>query len=195
LSPKSFIGPTDLVTSEVMPAVAALKNEPDVESANLGFAGYSYGGYAALTLLGRTDTFKAFSAEVPLANLSVNLSANPETRLLDCAPSYGMVGFTELEAPNGFLRLGGAAYLRRDRMVTDSPLFYLGSATTPTLLFSAELDNYASNAEQVYMMLLRKQVPARLVSYWGEEHNIESPGNVRNMVEHQNAWFTKYLVR
>jgi dipeptidyl aminopeptidase/acylaminoacyl peptidase len=191
----TYIETHDLVTSEIMPAIDALKRESGVNNMNLGFAGYSYGGYTALTLLGRTNAFKAISAEVPLANLSLNLSAIPETHLLDCAPAFGIGGLVELEASNGFIRLGGPPYLEDVRLIEDSPLFNLQSAVTPTLLFSGELDFFAPNAEQVYMMLLRKNVPTQLVTYWGENHDIESPGNVRDMLIREIGWFTKYLTQ
>jgi len=191
---KEYIETPDLVVGEVMPAIAALQSLSEVDGLNLGFAGYSYGGYTALTLLGRTHAFRAIAAESALSNLAQNLSVGPELHLRDCAPTVALSGpFWELEDPAGFIRLGGPFYSEPARMVKFSPLYNLQSARTPTLLFAGELDVWAAGQEAVYMALLRKGVPSKLIMYYGESHNFESPGNIRNMIDEEIAWFTRYL--
>ncbi len=188
-----YIETPRLIMSEIKPALAAVKLRRGVDTTKLGFVGYSYGGYTALTLLARTKTFKAIAAEVPLGNLFQLLRVPDELRLMDCAPINGIGYFQEIEDPYSFLRVGGPVHLNRRRMIDYSPSLHLESATTPTLLFAGEFDSYRGSAEQTYMTLLRKGVPAELVMYWGEGHVIKSPGNVRDMVNREIAWFTKYL--
>jgi dipeptidyl aminopeptidase/acylaminoacyl peptidase len=194
-SSPGYIETPDLVTSEILPAIAALQRLPNVDGHRLGFDGYSYGGYTGLTLLGRTKIFKAISAEVPLGSLTQNLAAAPELRFQDCAPIAGALsgGFEEIELPSGFLRFGGALSSDRTRLVNDSPLFNLEDATTPTLLFAGELDAWGEGTEAIYLMLLRKEVPTQLVTYWGEGHVFQSPGNVKDMITREIAWFTRYM--
>jgi dipeptidyl aminopeptidase/acylaminoacyl peptidase len=102
-------------------------------------------------------------------------------------------GFAELEDPTGFIRLGAPVYLQHQRFIDDSPLLNLEHATTPTLLFAAEMDGWGAGQEAVYMTLMREGVPTQLVTYWGENHMLESPGNIKDMIDREVAWFTKYL--
>jgi dipeptidyl aminopeptidase/acylaminoacyl peptidase len=191
---REYIETPDAVLSEMVPSIEAIRNEHDVDASKLGFTGFSHGGYTALTLLNRSAAFKAIAAEVPLANLSLDLGTPAEIRLLDCAAQWALLGLQEIETTkDGFIRLGGPPYRNRERMIRDSPLFNMESAITPTLLIAGEFDLFAPNAEETYLMLLRKGVPTQLVTYWGESHVISSPGNVRDLVNRQIAWFTKYL--
>jgi len=75
----------------------------------------------------------------------------------------------------------------RERLINASPIFNLQRAPCATLLFAGEMDSWGSGPgqEAVYMSLTRKGVPTQLVMYWGENHNIESPGNVRDMINRE----------
>jgi dipeptidyl aminopeptidase/acylaminoacyl peptidase len=194
-SSKAYIETPKLVTSEINPAIEALKGLKQVNGDRLGFVGFSYGGYTALTLLGHSNAFSAIAAESALSSLVQSFTARPELHIQDCAPAIMASGFWEVEDPAGFFRIGGPSYLRRDRMISDSPLLNLQDAKTPTLLIAGEMDTWGAGQDAVYMTLLRKGVDTQLVTYFGEEHTVESPGNVRDLISREIAWFTKYLVQ
>jgi dipeptidyl aminopeptidase/acylaminoacyl peptidase len=62
------------------------------------------------------------------------------------------------------------------------------------MLVHPELDgNPMAHAEAYFMALERRGVPARLVRYWGEQHVLTSPANLRDYWERSVAWFDRYL--
>jgi dipeptidyl aminopeptidase/acylaminoacyl peptidase len=50
-----------------------------------------------------------------------------------------------------------------------------------------------NNAEKVFDGLDRLGKPARLVRYWGEAHNFQSPANIRDVWRRTREWFDRYI--
>ncbi len=72
---------------------------------------------------------------------------------------------------------------------------YAKQVQTPTLLIHGEQDNdvHITQAEEMYMALRRRGVPAELVRYPREGHGFREPRHRLDALERTIAWFDKYL--
>ena len=185
--------PINLVQEEMLPAVEELKKEPLIDFDRKGFVGHSFGGYVALALLAKTDIFRAIVAAASFPDLIQHAySIYPDTGLIGCAPGLRLAQESDLEG-DSFISMGGPPTWDMQRYIRNSPLLNFQKANTPTLLIHGEMDGEASSVEAAYLALLRKGVPVQLALYWGEDHVLESPNNIRDAVSREIKWFHEYL--
>jgi len=98
----SAVSVKDDILSEVRPAVAALEKIKAIDGQNIGFWGFSYGGYTALTLLAYTNLFHAIVAMEPLGDLSEYAYAHwPEADFTSCWPDVTFTTEREVEGVGG----------------------------------------------------------------------------------------------
>jgi dipeptidyl aminopeptidase/acylaminoacyl peptidase len=76
-----------------------------------------------------------------------------------------------------------------------SPITYIKSARTPTLIQHGELDARVPipNAYELYQGLRDQGVPAKLIVYKGFGHGLNKPKAQRAAMEHNLEWFDRYL--
>jgi dipeptidyl aminopeptidase/acylaminoacyl peptidase len=151
-----------------------------VDEERLGIAGGSFGGYMAAWAIGHTDRFKAAVVERCVSDL------------LSFWGTTDVPRFVEME-------FGGLPWDNLDRLRSQSPLSYLDRAKTPTLLIAGEKDarTPASQTELVHRALRRRGVPARMVVYPREGHELSRKGEPVHRVDRMNriaAWFETHLM-
>jgi hypothetical protein len=82
------------------------------------------------------------------------------------------------------------------RYLFDSPAMHADRVKTPLMLIHGELDSFSSGqAEEMFSGLLRQNKDAVLAIYWGENHNIRSPQNQRDLYTRAFAWLDEHLRR
>jgi dipeptidyl aminopeptidase/acylaminoacyl peptidase len=76
-----------------------------------------------------------------------------------------------------------------------SPISYVKTAKTPTLIQHGELDKLVPlpNAYELYQALKDQGVPVTLAIYKGFGHIIDKPKQQRSCMEQNEAWFRKWI--
>ncbi|WP_053207449.1 serine hydrolase [Jiangella muralis] len=164
---RDFLEPLDQLVAE---GVA----DPD----RLAVTGYSYGGYMACWLTGRTDRFAAAIPGGSLTDITSFAGNSDAGHYL--AAFETAVPFTDPE--------GAAA---------QSPYTNVANVTTPTLLLHGLNDDRCppEQAEQWFAALRARGVPARLVLYPGASHLFILAGRPSHRLDYARRivdWVTQY---
>jgi dipeptidyl aminopeptidase/acylaminoacyl peptidase len=160
------------VLAAVDHAVAAGVADP----ARLGVGGRSYGGILTNYVIASDGRFKAAVSGAGASNLLAMYGDDMYTR------EY------ELEL--------GTPWENRERYERLSyPFLQAGRITTPTLFYCAQDDFNVPciGAEQMYQALRSRGLPTELVIYPGEHHALTVPSHLRDRMERQIDWYTRYL--
>ncbi len=167
---------------DYLSAIDAVSSEPWVDRDHLGAIGASYGGYSVFYLAGRHDgRFKALIAHCGMFNLE---SFYGETE--------------ELWFP--YHDLGGAPWEQADKPVakrsySNSPHLAVNRWTAPILIITGENDYripYTQSLE-AFTAARAHGIPARLVSFADEAHQVFKPQNSLVWNREFFGWLDKYL--
>jgi acylaminoacyl-peptidase len=164
---------------DVMAAADFVSSLDWVDSARVGIAGGSYGGYMTSWAIGHTDRFPVAVVERALTNM---LSFVGTT---DSGPWWPYAWKTALE--------GDAA-----KLWSMSPIAYTNRMSTPTLVIHSENDHRCpvEQGEQLFVALRRRDVPTRFVRFPEESHGLSRGGKPSRRIERLGeieAWLTRYL--
>jgi dipeptidyl aminopeptidase/acylaminoacyl peptidase len=147
-----------------------------VDPQRIGAMGWSQGGYISAFITTFSDRFKAVSVGAGISNWTtyyVNTDIHPFTRQYLKA--------TPWDDPEIYRKT--------------SPISYVKTARTPTLIQHGELDKRVPipNAYELYQALEDRGVPAKLIVYKGFGHGIDKPKQQRAVMEQNLEWFGKYI--
>ncbi|QJU60083.1 S9 family peptidase [Sphingomonas sp. AP4-R1] len=164
-----------------------------VDGQHVGLWGHSFGGYTAATTATETDRFKAIVVSNGIYDpASFRGTFAPQSRL-DPGANVGLVtqaGWTE----TGQAHLGTVPWSDPARYIAHSPVYQAGRIQTPLLIIAGDRDFVSLNqGEMLFSALDRQNKDALLVSYWGENHTLASPANLRDCYARILAWFDTYL--
>ncbi|HEV8150033.1 MAG TPA: S9 family peptidase [Gemmatimonadales bacterium] len=150
-----------------------------VSADNLFVTGGSGGGVLTAWIVGHTNRFRAAVVAKPVINWSSFVLT------ADGLPFFSRYWFPGVP----WDKQNFEQYARR------SPLSYVGSVTTPTMLVTGEVDwrTPSSEAEQFYGALRLRHVPTAMMRIPDASHEIwEKPSNLIAKVAYILAWFEKY---
>jgi dipeptidyl aminopeptidase/acylaminoacyl peptidase len=147
-----------------------------VDRDRVGAMGWSQGGYISAFITTASDRFKAVSVGAGISNWMtyyVNTDIHPFTRQYLKA--------TPWDDPEIYRKT--------------SPISYLATAKTPTLIQHGELDRRVPipNAYELYQGLKDRGVPVKLVVYKGFGHGIDKPKQQRAVMEQNEEWFARWI--
>jgi dipeptidyl aminopeptidase/acylaminoacyl peptidase len=147
-----------------------------VERDRVGAMGWSQGGYISAFITTFSDRFKAVYVGAGISNRMtyyVNTDIHPFTRQYLKA--------TPWDDPDIYRKT--------------SPISYLKTAKTPTLIQHGELDKRVPipNAYELYQGLRDRGVPAKLVVFKGFGHGIDKPKEQRAVLDQNYDWFSHWL--
>ncbi len=176
----------------VLPAVDRLVELGVAEPSQVGVMGQSYGGYSTYALVTYTHRFRAAVAMAGLSDLvSLYGQFDVRNRYL---PSPQEDLFQEILAETGQVRMGGSPWDDLWHYQRNSPIFFLDRVDTPVMIIQGDMDYVTmTQGEEFFTGLYRRGKRARFVRYWGDEHVIGSPGNVRHMWAQIFDWFDTNL--
>ena len=176
-----------LLTSGLLPALDAAVAAGFADPERFVLYGISSFGFGVLATVTQTARFKAAVAQsswVDQGTMSLAVSAverysdNPFDGLRPTPP------YSTFQLP--FWRNG--EHYRRN-----SPLSYVDRVRTPLLLIQHEFDGFPmSQVEMFFSALVLQRKPARFLRYFGEEHGLRMPANVRDCYRQIFAWFDEY---
>jgi dipeptidyl aminopeptidase/acylaminoacyl peptidase len=161
---------------DVISGVDALIAKGFIDRSRVGAMGWSQGGYISAFITTFSDRFKAVSVGAGISNWTtyyVNTDIHPFTRQYLKA--------TPWDDPEIYRKT--------------SPISYLATARTPTLIQHGENDKRVPipNAYELYQALQDKGVPSKLIVYKGFGHGINKPKQQRAVMEHNYEWFSEWL--
>jgi dipeptidyl aminopeptidase/acylaminoacyl peptidase len=183
--------PVSQMTASVTSAVDRAVADGLADPARVGVIGHSYGGYTTLSLVTRTHRFAAAVAIAGTSDLfSFYGGFDPHDRYSDplISQPFGP-GLFELSQ----FRMGKPPWEDPQRYLRNSPVLHLDQTTTPLMLIAGDLDPAMAQAEETSTALARLGKTGRLVRYYGEDHVLDSPANIRDMWQRIFAWTDKYL--
>jgi dipeptidyl aminopeptidase/acylaminoacyl peptidase len=147
-----------------------------VDRDRVGAMGWSQGGYISAFITTTSDRFKAVSVGAGISNWMtyyVNTDIHPFTR------QY----------------LKGTPWDDPEIYQKTSPISYVKTAKTPTLIQHGEFDKRVPipNAYELYQALEDKGVPVKMIVYKGFGHGIDKPKQQRAVMEHNYEWFSQWI--
>ena len=147
-----------------------------VDKNKVACMGWSQGGYISAFLTTSTDRFVAISVGAGISNWATyyyNTDITPFT--------INYLGNDPAEDP--------AIYLKT------SPMNYIKTARTPTLIQHGELDRRVpiANAYELRQGLENRGVKVEMVVYKGFGHGINKPKSMRAVMQHNLSWFNHYI--
>ena len=158
-----------------------LKEYPSIDPKKLCCTGGSYGGYMSNWILGHTDRFCCIATQRSISNWVT------------------MYGISDIPPISNFEVCSADPYSEKglSEMWDVSPLKYVKNAKTPTLIIHSEEDHRCPIAEgyQLYTALVYLKVPARMVVFHGENHELSrtgKPAHRLRRLEEITGWFEKY---
>ena len=131
-------------------------------------------------IIGHTDRFRAAASQRSIS------SWTSFTTLSDIGYSFG------------YAYTGGNPWNNYENLWKQSPLAYANRVKTPTLFIHSEEDYRCPLPEgiQMYSALRHFNVPARIVIFKGENHELSRSGKPQNRVKRLQEitqWFEQYL--
>ncbi|MGH1504507.1 MAG: prolyl oligopeptidase family serine peptidase [Acidimicrobiales bacterium] len=156
---------------DVQAVADALSELPEVDDARVGIGGGSYGGFMSAWAIGHTDRFAAALIERCVINWESFIGTS------DIGPHFARDLLLEgepLRSPEGL-----------ERLRAQSPIQYVGGATTPSLILHSEADWRCppEQAEQLFTALRIAGCEVRLARFPGENHELSRSGKPSHRVE------------
>jgi len=176
----------------VLTAVDKLVEMGIADPDRLAVMGQSYGGYSTFSLVTYTNRFKAAVAIAGFSNLvSLYGQFDPRERFTEW-PHQGL--FMPMLTEGGQARMGVPPWDDLWRYLRNSPLLFVDRVQTPVMIIGADQDFVTmTQGEEFFTALQRQGKRARFVRYWGEDHVISSPANVRHFWDQIFDWLDIHL--
>ncbi len=161
---------------DILAGVEKVVQTLPVDPRRVGIGGWSYGGYMSMWAVTQTDRFAAAVAGAGIANWQSYYGENDIDQWM--IPYFGASVYDD-----------PAVYAR------SSPINFIKKAKTPTLILVGDRDGEcpAPQSFEFWHALKTLGVPARLVVYPDEGHNIGQPEHRRDIVRRVMEWYGQYL--
>ncbi len=161
---------------DVISGVDYLISKGWVDRTKVACMGWSQGGYISAFLTTSSDRFAAISVGAGISNWATYYYNTDITNF-----TINYLGDNPVNDPEVYRKT--------------SPISYVKSARTPTLIQHGELDRRVPtpNAYELRQALEDRGVKVEMIVYKGYGHGITKPKSVRAVMEHNLAWFNHYL--
>lgn len=157
-----------------------VEKKPYIDRKRMGVTGGSYGGYMTNWIIGHTHRFTAAVTQRSVSNF------------------ISMWGTSDLNWVFQFPCGNKSPQQSIDVLWDRSPVKYLGSATTPTMVIHSEMDFRCAieQGQQVFTALKVNHVPSEFVVFPEEPHGLSRVGRTDRRIERLNSirrWMDTYL--
>jgi len=161
---------------DVISGVDSLIAKGFIDRSRVACMGWSQGGYISAFLTASSDRFVAISVGAGISDWATyyyNTDVTPFT--------INYLGNNPVEDPEIYKKT--------------SPVSYIKSAKTPTLIQHGELDRRVpiANAYQLRQALEDRGVKVEMIVYKGFGHGISKPKAQRAVMQHNLGWFNHYI--
>ncbi|MGQ0639203.1 MAG: S9 family peptidase [Gemmatimonadaceae bacterium] len=163
---------------DVMAGVDHVAKAHRIDAKRLGVTGYSYGGFLTNWVITQTPRFAAAISGAGISNWISDYATSDIPRTKE-SEFYGAPWEPE-----------GRKLLERQ-----SPIYYAGKVVTPTMFIHGEADLRVpiEQAEQMYLALRKRKVPARFVRYPDMYHGGWTPWNTVHRYNEELKWWARYF--
>jgi dipeptidyl aminopeptidase/acylaminoacyl peptidase len=161
---------------DLMAGIDAVVAKGFVDTTRMYVGGCSGGGVLSSWVIGHTNRFAAAAVRCPVINW-MSMAGQTDIPLF----TFNFFDKPFWEAPEQWLK--------------HSPLMYVGSVTTPTIVMTGELDMRTPmpQSEEYFAALQMRGVPSALVRFNGENHGTGSrPSNWMRTQLYMMAWYNKW---
>ncbi len=177
--------PMDEISDEVLPGIDRVIEMGIADPDRLGLWGQSYGGYSVLSILVRSNRFKAAVASSGIYSLPTLYGFLDEEGRASYAVPY-------MERGQG--RMGVSPWEDRERYIRNSPWFYLNEVDCPLLIECGVRDVSACvQSDSLFVGLERLGKEVEFLKYEKEGHTILEPDDRVDYANRVLAWFDEYL--
>ena len=161
---------------DVISGVDSLIAKGFIDRNRVACMGWSQGGYISAFLTASSDRFVAISVGAGISDWATyyyNTDITPFT--------IHYLGTNPVDDPEIYRKT--------------SPIAYINSARTPTLIQHGELDRRVpiANAYELRQALEDKGVKVEMIVYKGFGHGITKPKSQRAVMQHNLGWFNHYI--
>lgn len=159
---------------------SVIKSYPALDEEKLAIMGGSYGGFMTNWAIGHTNRFKAACSQRSISNMT------SEFLLTD-------IGYYFIDD-----QISATPWNNYEKLWYHSPLKYANKAQTPTLFIHSDEDYrcWIPEGIQMFSALKYHDVPARLVMFKGENHELSRSGKPMHRIRRLKEileWFDNYL--
>jgi dipeptidyl aminopeptidase/acylaminoacyl peptidase len=163
---------------DVMAGVDHVVKRYAIDEKRMGVTGYSYGGFLTNWIITRTSRFAAAIAGAGISNWISDYGTADIPRTKE-SEFYG----PPWEQKSGEL------------LIKQSPITHAANVTTPTLFVHGEADLRVpiEQAEQMYLALKKRRVPAMFIRYPDSYHGGWTPWNTVHRYYHELKWWEQRL--
>ncbi len=163
---------------DVMAGVDHALKKYAIDDKRLGVTGYSYGGFLTDWTITQTTRFAAAIAGAGISNW---------------ISDYGTADIARTKESEFFGTPWEAS--SRELMIKLSPITHAANVTTPTMFVHGEADVRVpiEQAEQMYLALKKRRVPAAFVRYPDSYHGGWTAWNTVHRYYHELKWWEQYL--
>lgn len=159
---------------------AFLAHVPEADPHRLGVMGGSYGGWMTNWIIGHTNRFRAACSQRSISNW-ISFFGNSD------------IGWFFADD-----QLGGSPWNNTAFYHANSPIAYADRVTTPTLFIHSDEDYrcWLPEGLQMYTALLHFGVPAKMVVFHGENHELSRSGKPQSRKKRLSEiveWFQRWL--
>ena len=161
---------------DIEAGVDAVLAQSRIDPDRVGITGWSYGGYMTMWTVTQTHRFRAAVAGAGIA---------------DWQSYYGENSIDEWMIPY----FGASVYKDPSVYAKSSPIDYINSVKTPTLVLVGERDGEcpAPQSFEFWHALKTLGVPTQLVVYAGEGHSFHDQNDRIDRMRRTLDWFNEYL--
>jgi dipeptidyl aminopeptidase/acylaminoacyl peptidase len=196
-APEGMTDPAQGVADRILAVMDAAARDPRLAGAfdpnRAAVLGWSFGGYTTMATITQTDRFRAAVAMDGVSDLVAYWAHLAPGRLIEPEEGYGSnltTGGVEATQP----ALGGPPWKDPERYARNSPLLFTDKIHTPLLLIHGAQDGIPlAGSEAIYSALFRQNKDALFVIYWGANHAVTSPGDVRDVYERTFRFLDEHL--
>jgi dipeptidyl aminopeptidase/acylaminoacyl peptidase len=163
---------------DVMAGVDYVSKTQRIDAKRLGVTGYSYGGFLTNWVITQTPRFAAAITGAGISNWISDYATSDIPRTKE-SEFFGAPWEPE-----------GRRLLERQ-----SPVYYANKVVTPTMFIHGEADLRVpiEQAEQMYLALKKRKVPARFVRYPDMYHGGWTPWNTVHRYNEELKWWARYM--
>ena len=156
-----------------------LRRYPQIDRKRVAVTGGSYGGFMTNWIIGHTDRFCCAATQRSISNW------------------ISFYGVSDIGTYFAEHQLDADVFSSADRMWKQSPLAYAQNFKTPTLIIHSDADYRCPISEgyQLYTALTEQKIPARMVVFKGENHELSRSGKPKHRLRRLteiSEWFEKY---
>lgn len=184
--------PSEDLAVRILSVVDAAAGSAPIDRDRIGLWGWSFGAWASVLATAQSDRIDAVVVlNGPYDRLSTLGTTSVRARMDGGMQSFATDNARWLET--GQAGMGATYWDDPERYRRNSAVELADRIFAPVLIMSGDLDFGIAQGELLFGALNRLDRRAALITFFGEEHGLISPGNISQMHAQAINWFDRYL--